>query len=101
MTFDVPFIVQGRAHLLELFEPAALRKEASDEVLECVRVFEVRLARSQKRDWTGAIAFFAKSARLEPHQPGSLPEIEVNPIAIFLSMTQSFRDNSGSGPIVV
>ena len=94
-------IVKGRAHPIELFEPVALKEDATDQVRECVSVFEAGLARWRERDWDGAIDLFGKSARLERDQPGVSFGIQCNPSTVFLEMAQSFRANPGSGPLVI
>lgn len=94
-------IVKGRAQPLELFEPLAFRNQASPALLECVQVFETGLSRWREKDWRGAASIFEKSARLERDQPGAAPEIKTNPSLVFLSMAQSFRDNPGTGPMVI
>lgn len=94
-------VVKGRAQPLGLYEPVALRHEASDRLLECVQVFEQGLARYRERDWHGAVAFFAKSALLERDQSGIPPELAANPSTIFSRLAQSFHANPGSGPVLV
>ena len=94
-------LIKGRADLIDLFEPAALREDVTDRLRECISVFETGLARWQERDWDGAIQHFEKSAKLERDQPGSSPEITLNPSLNFLNQAQSFRANPGTGPLFV
>jgi adenylate cyclase len=94
-------IVKGRADPIELFEPAGLRDHVSDQLRECIGVFEAGLSRWRERDWEGAIQAFEKSARLESDQPGTSPEIKVNPSTYYLDMARSYRANPGTGPLFV
>jgi adenylate cyclase len=94
-------VVKGRTHPIELFEPVALKEDATDQLRECVSVFEAGLARWRERDWDGAINLFGKSARLECDQPGASFGIQRNPSTVFLEMAQSFRANPGTGPLVI
>jgi adenylate cyclase len=94
-------IVKGRAEPMTILELVAFRKEASDRLLECLQLFENGLARFQQSDWTGALAWFQKSAALEIHQPGSAPNIKSNPSTVFTQMAQTFRDNPDQKPFVL
>jgi adenylate cyclase len=94
-------IVKVRAQPLELFEPLAFQSQASQNLLECVAVFEAGLSRWKEKDWAGAVSLFEKSARLERDRPDAAPDIKTNPSLVFLSMAQSYRDNPGTGPLVV
>lgn len=92
--------VAGRAEPVEAFEPVALREDVTDQLQECVSVFEAGLMRWRERDWDGAVEFFRKSARLEQDQPGIAPDVRTNPSTVFLAMAESFRANPPSGPTV-
>ena len=83
---------------MEFFEPVAFREDVSEHVRECISVFEVGLGRWRDRDWDGAIQFFEKSARFERDQPGTSPEIEVNPSTVYLSLAQFYSANPGEVP---
>jgi adenylate cyclase len=93
-----PIMVKGRTALVELFEPVAFREDVSDRLRECISVFEAGLGRWRGRDWDGAIQYFEKSARLEPNQPGTSPEIKINPSTLYLSLAQFYRANPGNVP---
>jgi adenylate cyclase len=93
-----PIMVKGRTGLVELFEPVAFREDVSDQLRECISVFEAGLGRWRDRDWDGAIQHFEKSARLERNQPGTSPEIKINPSTLYLNMARSNRANPKEGP---
>lgn len=87
-----PVVVNGRAKMVELFEPAALRENASSQLQECIAVFESGLSRWRERAWDDAIRQFEKSAKLERDQPGTSPEIKRNPSLVYLEMARSARE---------
>jgi adenylate cyclase len=93
-------IVKGRADLLELFEPIALRENVTDQQRECVATFEAGLAKWRERDWPGAIEVFERSARLEPQQIDPAAGIVSNPSTVFLGMAREMRGNPGAAPVV-
>lgn len=92
-------VIKGRAHPIELFEPAALREDAPDQLRECIAVFTSGLARWRERDWDGTIAFLEKSAHLERDQPGASPELKLNPSTFYLELARSYRANPDTGPL--
>jgi len=94
-------IVKGRRNPVQLFEPVALREDASDRLRDCVATFEAGLGRFRERDYDGAIELLKKSARLEADQPGAAPEIRANPSTVFLAMAQSLKANPGADPLVI
>lgn len=96
-----PVLVKGRTEPSELFEAVALEEEATEQVRECVRVFEKGLERLDQRDWEAAIELFEQSARLERDQPGDSPEIKANPSTIYLEMAHSSRANPAKEPFVI
>jgi adenylate cyclase len=91
-------MVKGRTGFVELFEPVAFRADVSDQLRECISVFESGLGRWRDRDWDGAIQFFEKSGRLERDQPGTSPEIKINPSTLYLNLARSYRANPGEVP---
>jgi adenylate cyclase len=90
--------VKGRTQPIELFEPVALREDATDRLRECIGIFEAGLARWSERDWAGAIQQFEKSAPLERDQPGSSPEITHNPSTFYLKLAHEFQTNPEARP---
>lgn len=86
-----PIVIKGRAAPIELFEPMALRDDVTAQMRECVDHFTAGLGRLSAQNWTGAIACFEQSARLERDQPGTSPEIERNPSTYYLELAQSCR----------
>lgn len=90
--------VKGRASCVDLYEPAALREDATDQLRECIALFEAGLARYVERDWAGAIQHFEQSARLERDQPGASPEIRLNPSTLYLDLAREYQANRGTEP---
>lgn len=88
-----PIVVKGRALPVELFEPVALREEVTDELRECVSLFEGGLVRYLAQDWEGAEVLFRRSAELEPNQPGKSPGAQRNPSLVFISHCNHMRLN--------
>jgi adenylate cyclase len=93
--------VKGRVDPLGIFEVVSLRSETPDQLVECVELFETGLARYRESDWHGAFAWFEKSAALEPHQPGSVPNVTSNPSLVFKRLAQTFRDDPGQTPRIL
>ncbi len=83
-----PIVVMGRAEPVELFEPMALREDATERIRECIALFEAGLARHRQSDWSGALELFSQSARLERDQPGTSPEIKCNPSLVFIAIAE-------------
>ncbi len=83
-------VVKGRAHPTMIHEVVALAEDATDEMRECVALFEEGLARYTGRDWGGALGLFQRSGGLEPHQRG-MPGISNNPSLVYLHLTESLR----------
>ena len=86
-----PIVVKGRTNTVELFEPVALSEGMTDELRECVSLFESGLARYIAQDWDGAEALFHRSAKLEPNQPGKSPGVKTNPSLIFSDLCGHLR----------
>jgi adenylate cyclase len=81
-------VAKGRTNAVELFEVAALGKQATDQLRDCLATFEAGLGCYQQSDWAGAIRYFEKSATLERDQhpmPGHAP----NPSALFLQFARA------------
>jgi adenylate cyclase len=91
-------VVKGRTAGLALYEPAALREDATDQLRECIALFEAGLARYMERDWAGAIQHFEKSSGLERDQPGASPEIKLNPSTLYLDLARECQANPGTEP---
>jgi adenylate cyclase len=84
-------VAKGRALPVELFEPVALREEATDELRECVSLFEGGLARYLAQDWDGAEVLFRRSLKLEPNQPDKTQGANRNPSLVFISHCDYMR----------
>lgn len=91
-------VVKGCDDLMEVFEVAALKEDATAQLLECIQIFETGLARWWAQDRDEAIAAFEKSARLERDQPGSSPEITANPSAVMLERVRAGEAKPETGP---
>jgi adenylate cyclase len=93
-----PIVLKGRANAVELFEPVALGDETTDELRECVSVFECGLARYLAQDWDRAEALFRRSAKLEKDQPDKTTGVRANPSLVFIELCSHLRaDPPGSG----
>jgi len=75
-------IVKGRQNPVLVHEIMGLRDQLSASALECSHVFGAGLEKFFARDWAGAEALFAKSARMEWY-PVILPG-QKTPSAIYL-----------------
>ena len=82
-------VVKGRIDPVLLYEPMAFGSEATDELRECVNLFEQGLARYRESDWDGAAKHFRKCAALEPRNAGN----ERNPSIVFLEWVEQARQN--------
>jgi adenylate cyclase len=82
-------VVKGRMDHVHLYEPMAFSSEATEEMRECINLFEQGLAQYREMDWDGAAAHFRESAAFEPHNTG----IERNPSIAFLEMVERSRLN--------
>ncbi|MEX2043965.1 MAG: adenylate/guanylate cyclase domain-containing protein [Opitutus sp.] len=83
-------VVKGRAGATPIHEIVAFRKDATDDLLECLSLFTQGLERYLSRDWDGARGLFLRSATLEFHQPGSAGILN-NPSLVYLDLVESLR----------
>ncbi len=58
-------VVKGRQHEIGVHEIMGLRDRLPAAALECKRIFDEGMAKYLARDWDGAAALFARSAKLE------------------------------------
>lgn len=72
-------VVKGRKQAAPVFEIVGLKENVTDQMRECIAVFEQALAKYYARDWDGAIELFTKSSALEPNQPGKTAGVSSNP----------------------
>ncbi len=80
-------VVKGRAHPTPIHEIVGFRENFIAQTLECLDVFARGLEKYYARDWEGALALFRRSAKLEPHQPGT-PGITGNPSGVYLEIVE-------------
>jgi adenylate cyclase len=85
-------IVKGRSTGLPIFELAALEEDATDQLRECIALFEQGLAKYYARDWAGALAFFHRSEVLEPNGKGRKPGTSNNPSLVYIGITEGYRE---------
>lgn len=86
-------VVKGRSQPVPIHEITGLREDASDRTLECLAQFETGMAKYHARDWSGALAAFARSASLEPLQPGFSPGVSNTPSLVYQRIVANMRDN--------
>ncbi|MDR1283786.1 MAG: adenylate/guanylate cyclase domain-containing protein, partial [Opitutaceae bacterium] len=86
-------VVMGRSQPVEIYEVVGLREQVSAETHECLRIFGLGLRCYNERDWAGARAAFRESARLEPHKPGEVPGVTLNPSLALLGMVSELQTN--------
>jgi adenylate cyclase len=84
-------VVKGRAKVTEIHEVVGLKENTPDKTRECIGLFEQGLARFYACDWDGAMTLFARSALLEPNQPGSDSSISSNPSLVYLKIVEQYR----------
>jgi len=83
-------VVKGRAQPTPIYELVGLKENVTAQTLECVSVFAQGLEKYLARDWDGAHALFRRSAKLEPHQPGT-PGVTGNPSRVYLEIVEHFK----------
>ena len=81
-----------RTQPVPIYELAALRQDATDQLRECIALFEQGLARYYARDWDGAIALFRKSEVLEPNGVGRAPGSINNPSLVYTAIAEGYRE---------
>lgn len=91
-------VVAGRAQPVAIFEPIALRENASNHQGQCVTLFTAGLNSLHKQNWDDAIALFTESAQLEADQAGDSPEPHTNPSLIFLRRAQAAKASPDTTP---
>ena len=60
-------VVKGRSKPVKVYEIAALRGEAPQEMFECIGLYEQGMEKYFNQDWDGAIKLFEQSVGLEAH----------------------------------
>jgi adenylate cyclase len=83
-------VVMGRSQFTLIHEAVGLKADVTAPTLECVDLFAQGLEKYYARDWEGAHELFRRSAKLEPHQPGT-PGIKSNPSRIYLDIVEEYK----------
>ncbi|MDD2765639.1 MAG: adenylate/guanylate cyclase domain-containing protein [Opitutaceae bacterium] len=77
-------VVKGRSQPVPVHEIVGFREDVSPQSFDCLGVYAQGIERYLAQDWAGAMAFFEKSAALEPNQPDKALAIETNPSLILI-----------------
>ncbi len=83
-------VVKGRTQPVPIHEIVGLKENLSAGTSECLALFAQGLARYHAHDWTAARELFARSAALEPNQPGRAPGITNNPSLVYLGLVENY-----------
>jgi adenylate cyclase len=78
-------VVKGRTQPVKVYEIASLRSEASDQLFNCVGLYERGMRKYFEQEWDEAIEFFEKSREIERYS--------MNPSQIFISRCNVMRSN--------
>lgn len=84
-------VVKGRNAAVPVYELAGLREDVSDRSREAFARFEAGLAKYESRDWEGALAEFAASAKLEPMQVDAAAGVLTNPSLVYLKIVAGLK----------
>ena len=83
--------VVGRAQAVPIFEIVGLKDSVSQNVRECVGLFEQGLTKFYGRDWSEAVRLFTESAKFEPNQPGVTPGVKTNPSLVYIARAEHYK----------
>jgi adenylate cyclase len=83
--------VVGRSQAVPIFEIVGLKETLPQTTRDCVEVFEQALMKYYAREWSDAARLFARSAELEPNQPGTTPGVKTNPSLVYITRTQHYK----------
>ena len=78
-------VVKGRTQPVKMFEVADLRSEASQNLFDCIGLYEQGMEKYLTQNWDEAIKLFNKSLELEVH--------ENNPSLILLDRAKELKKN--------
>lgn len=84
-------VVKGRSRPVPIYEIMAMKERATDDMRQCLGVFAEGIERYYAQDWTGALARFKESARLEPNQPGIALGVSTNPSLVYLDIVAAYQ----------
>lgn len=76
-------VVKGRTKPVKVYEIADLREDVSQQLLDCIGLYEEGMESYFNQDWKEAIAKFKQSKELEKY--------EVNPSGIFIERCQMMK----------
>lgn len=77
-------VVKGRSVPVGVHEVVGLKEDLDDRTRECLALHARGIERYRAQDFTGAIALFEQSARLERYQPDKELAIESNPSLLMI-----------------
>jgi adenylate cyclase len=86
-------VVKGRSQAVPIYEVVGLKEHVSDATHECVALFGRGLDAYHAQDWVGAREHFARSAALEPLQPGRDPGVKANASLVFADLVTHLQAN--------
>ncbi len=78
-------VVKGRSKPVKVFEIAGLRADASQEMFDCIGLYEQGMQSYFNQDWDAALKFFGKSLPLEAHLK--------NPSQLFIDRCERMKQN--------
>jgi len=84
-------LVKGRTRPVPIFEIVGLKESVAAATHECIALFEQGLAKYLEGDWDGAIAFFRRSAEVEPNVPGRIAGVLANPSLTYLEIASHYQ----------
>lgn len=79
-------VVKGRTQPVKVYEIVDLKTDASQELYDCIGLYEEGMAHYFNQEWDEAIAKFKASEKLERH--------EQNPSGIFIERCEMMKENS-------
>jgi len=78
-------VVKGRTRPVKMYEIADLRSEASQQLFDCIGLYERGMEEYLAQNWDNAISLFNKSFELEVH--------DVNPSKMLLDRSKELKKN--------
>lgn len=77
-------VVMGRGQPVTVFEVIEFKEAVSDEVFECLKIYQEGVDQYLQRNWSEARTCFEKSAKLEIWQPDRDPGVKTNPSLVMV-----------------
>ncbi|MEQ9309387.1 MAG: adenylate/guanylate cyclase domain-containing protein [Balneolaceae bacterium] len=78
-------VVKGRSKPVKVFEITGLRNDASQQMFDCIELYEQGMQSYFNQDWNTAIKFFEKALPLEKHL--------INPSQLFIQRCKMMKQN--------